>query len=119
MWAIQVRFGHIFSENNLVKNRIAQGSVITHLLFLIMINDVAYNQVKPDIGEVTFFHPGCFPQCQLITICIYILKNMSVLKGFGNIASLKINKIISNIWGQLDNVGPHSSPLGGGNAPRR
>lgn len=51
-----------------------------------MINDIAYNEVKPDIGEVTFFHPGCFPVSIDYYMCIYILKNMSVLKGFGNIA---------------------------------
>jgi hypothetical protein len=52
--SIQVRVGKSLSDSYLVDNA---GSVISPLLFSIMINDI-YSQVQPDIGRLLFSDVG-------------------------------------------------------------
>ena len=55
--SIEVRVGKSLSSSYLVDNGTPQGSVISPLLFTIMINYV-YSQVQPDIGRSIFADDG-------------------------------------------------------------
>lgn len=55
--AIRVRVGNWFSERCVVENGNPQGSVISPLLFSIMINDI-YRQIASDIGKSLFADDG-------------------------------------------------------------